>query len=120
MALTRRQFYNTCNYLKLKFEVIHSRVRFNGDVPQEIQETLKSVPELETEIILKEALKNPVLLESIKERASIRWSEGLSDSLYSAVLCNIQPTGEKPERDEKGKIILKEQTDWEEELRKYK
>lgn len=69
--------------------------------------------------ILKKASKNPDLLESIKERASIRWSEGLSDSLYDAVLSNIQPVRERVERDAEGKIILKPVSDWEAELKKY-
>ena len=119
MTITRKQLLNACRYLSLKFDVIHNRVFFRGDVPQEIKEALKTNPEIEVELILKEACKNSDLLDSIKERASIKWSEGLSDSLYNAVLCNIQPIGETPERDENGKIILKPQSDWEEELKKY-
>ena len=69
--------------------------------------------------ILREATHNPDLLESIKERASIRWSDGLSDSLYEAVLCNIEPIEEKPERDAGGKIILRPCTDWDMELKKF-
>lgn len=77
------------------------------------------VPREQVLKILREASKNPELLESIQERASIRWADGLSDSLYDAVLCNIKPLGEKPERDEEGKIILRPCTDWEAELKKY-
>ena len=66
--------------------------------------------------ILREAMKKPDLLDAIKERASIRWSNGLSDSLLSAVLCNLKPLNEKAERDSNGEIILKPKTDWEAEM----
>lgn len=69
--------------------------------------------------VLREAMNNPDLLYNIKERASIRWSNGLSDSLFSAVLCNLKPLNEKAERDSNGEIILKPQTDWQEELAKF-
>lgn len=69
--------------------------------------------------ILREALHNPDALDAIKERAAIRWSNGLSDSLFNAVLCNLKPLNENAERDSKGNIILKPQTDWEAELRKF-
>lgn len=69
--------------------------------------------------ILREAARNPGLLERIKERASIRWSDGLSDSLYDAVLCNIEPLNKSAERDADGKIILRPCTDWDAELKKF-
>lgn len=69
--------------------------------------------------VLREAMKKPDLLDAIKERASIRWSNGLSDSLYSAVLCNLKPLNELAERDSRGEIILKPCSDWQEELRKF-
>ena len=78
-----------------------------------------SEPEKEAKRILREAVKNPDLLYDIKERASIRWSNGLSDSLFNAVLCNLKPLNEKAERDSNGEIILKPKTDWQEELRKF-
>ena len=69
--------------------------------------------------ILREAMKKSDLLDSIKERASIRWSNGLSDSLFNAVLCNLKPLNEKTERDSNGEIILQPKTDWQEELTKF-
>ena len=60
------------------------------------------------------------LLDVIKERACIRWANGFSDSLYMAVLSNLAPTGEITERDSTGEIILREKTDWEAELKKYR
>ena len=76
-------------------------------------------PEKEARRILREAMKNSNLLYDIKERASIRWSNGLSDSLFSAVLCNLKPLNESAKRDDKGDIILKPITDWQEELAKF-
>ena len=69
--------------------------------------------------VLREAMKNPDLLDAIKERASIRWSNGLSDSLFSAVLCNLKPLNELAERDSEGNIILKPCSDWQEELKRF-
>ena len=66
--------------------------------------------------ILREALTSSVLLDVIKERACIRWSDGLSDSLFDAVLCSFRALNESPERDGEGKIILRSCSDWQEEL----
>lgn len=117
--MTKIQFLNAFKYLRVSFDVNQSRLFLNGSVPYEITEALKRNPELEVELILREAVRNPDLLESIKERASIRWADGLSDSLYDAVLCNIKPIEEEPERDAEGKIILQSCTDWDMELKKY-
>ena len=73
------QFLNAFKYLKISFDINNNRVFFNGAVPYEIAEVIKRNPEFEVELILREATHNPDLLESIKERASIRWSDGLSD-----------------------------------------
>ena len=70
--------------------------------------------------ILRRAVKDSDLMDSIQERACIRWSEGYSDSLYMAVLSYITSTGETAERDNDGKIILKPKTDWEAEISKYR
>ena len=69
--------------------------------------------------ILREALSNLDLLYEIKERAAIRWSEGLSDSLFDAVLCNFKTLNESAERDSEGRIILKSCSDWQNELKLY-
>ena len=70
--------------------------------------------------ILRRAEKDSDLMDSIQERACIRWSEGYSDSLYMAVLSGITSTGETAERDNDGNIILKPKTDWEAEISKYR
>lgn len=69
--------------------------------------------------ILHRAVNDSALMDSIQERACIRWSDGYSDSLYMAVLSNYQPTGETVEKDKDGNIILKPKTDWEAEISKY-
>ena len=68
--------------------------------------------------ILREAMNDPDLRYSIEERACIRWCEGLSDSLFDAVLCNFITLDEMSEHDNEGKIIKKPRTDWQEELNK--
>ena len=73
-------------------------------------------PRLKAEVILHEAMKDPDLMYSIQERASIRWSNGYSDSLLSAVLCGITSTCEEIERGADGEIIMKPRQDWSAEL----
>ncbi|MBQ3759395.1 MAG: hypothetical protein II876_08060 [Synergistaceae bacterium] len=103
--------------------------------------------EQKAEEIMRRAVKDPVLLDEIQERACIRWSEGLSDSLYLAVLGNLIDTEEEieysdepdmevvefkrrlgipeaaimdSERSPSVWIKLKPKTDWEAELEKYR
>ena len=71
---------------------------------------------LKARVILFEAMKDSALMDSIKERASIRWENGLSDSLLLAVLCNLIEIDETEQRDANEHIILKPKTDWEAEL----
>lgn len=73
-------------------------------------------PEQKAAAILRNALNDPLLLEKIKERACIRWADGLSDSLFDAVLCHFKRLNEKPQRDSNGQIILQPKTDWDAEL----
>ena len=103
--------------------------------------------EAEAERIMRQAVNDADLLDEIQERACIRWSEGLSDSLYLAALGNLIDTGETleysdepdmemvkfkrslgiPEADIMDKekspsvwIKLKPKTDWEAELAQYR
>ena len=115
--MNKEQFFNSMNYLNVKPAVIDGRITFSGS--SSLRKALDELPELEAEMILREAVHNPDLMDVIKERAYIRWSEGYSDSLYMAVLCNIVPTVEKIARDEKKDIIIKPKTDWRYELSKY-
>ena len=66
--------------------------------------------------ILSDAVKDPGLMDSIQERACIRWSEGYSDSLLMAVLSGIAPAGEMTWCDAEAGIIVKPKTDWNAEL----
>ena len=72
--------------------------------------------EQKAEEIMRRAVKDPVLLDEIQERACIRWAEGYSDSLLMAVLSGIALTGETIKRDADGQIILKPKTDWNAEI----
>ncbi len=76
--------------------------------------------EQKAEEIMRRAVKDADLLESITERASIQWEQGLSDSLYQTVLRRLIDTQERIERDVNGKVILKSPTNWEAELEKYR
>lgn len=70
------------------------RLVLRGGHPQErerLYELLHDSPDLEARIILRIAMNDPDLMYEIEERASIRWVEGYSASLYLAVLCNIKP-----------------------------
>ena len=122
--MTRNQFFNAMNYMRVKPTVVDMRIHIDGGLA--LRKALDDYPELETELILRETARNPDLFDMVKERDAIRWSNGYSDSLYMAVLCNIKPTGETIERDENGQIIQKPISDtnpeimWEKELRKYR
>ena len=124
MTMTKHQFDNTAKYMCVKPTVVDMRIHIDGGAA--LRKALDEQPELETELILRETARNPDLLDLVKERAAIRWSNGYSDSLYMAVLCNIKPTGETIEREKNGQIILKPVSDenpeimWEKELRKYR
>lgn len=144
MTITKKQFINACKYLRLKSVVTNSRLCLSGNIPNEIREALADSPELEAELILHKAIHDADLLDSIQERACIRWVEGFSDSLFDAVLSSIKPLHETVEysneideskieflhkmgfSDEEIKskgmgrnVILKPRTDWEAELKKY-
>ena len=99
-------------------KVIDNRLYLPFSVPHEIHAAIAENPELEAELILRKA--DADLMDAITERAAIRWSNGLSDSLFDAVLCNIKPLNERPARDEDGRLILRPRTDWEAELEKYR
>ena len=71
---------------------------------------------LKATVILSLAVKNQNFLDVIQECACRRWSDGYSDSLLMAVLCNITRTHETIERDANGEPILKPKTDWDAEI----
>ena len=84
-----------------------------------LDDILENHLELKAAVILNEAINKPELLDAIQERAAIRWSSGLSDSLFKAVLCNLKPLDEKAERDNNGELILRPRLDWQKELKAF-
>lgn len=115
--MTREQFYNAVRYMRLKPAVVDMRIHFDGG--SALRKALDENPELEAELILREATRDADLLYQIKERACIRQADGLSDTLLSAVLCNIIETGNTEQLDVNGQIISPPQTDWDKELSRY-
>lgn len=100
----------------LTYRVRDSRVEIfrNKSKLEELEplmQILHCEPDIEAMLILRVATMDKNLAGCIEERASIRWAEGLSDSLFLAVLCNIRPTGETPSKE------LQPRTEWEEELK---
>ena len=84
--MTKEQFFNAVKYLKLDYHVNQDmRIEFSANT--ELSNTIDECPELETEIILLEIARNPDLLNRVK---SIHWKDGLSDSLYMAVLNKVK------------------------------
>ena len=80
--------------------ITRARVELFGSNEEELNRCrciLAENPEIEAWLIVHEATKDDVLLDAIQERACIRWSEGLSDSLYLAVLGNFSSTEETVE-----------------------
>lgn len=113
--MNRQQFFNSVNYFHLKPYVDNGRIQFSGSSPLlDARKALDDLPDVEAEMILKLAVHNRDLMDSIQERACIRWAEGYSDKLYMAVLCNIKETGEQSSKE------LKPRTDWVAELSKYR
>lgn len=90
--MNKQQFFNSMNYMRVKPAVIDGRITFSGG--SSLRKALDELPELEAEMILREAVHNSDLMDVIQERACIRWAEGYSDSLYMAVLSNIVSTSE--------------------------
>ncbi len=109
-ATEREQREKAISFLGL-MKVINNRLYLPFLVPHEIHSAIADNPELEAELILRKAKTDADLMDAITERAAIRWSNGLSDSLFDAVLCNIKPLNERPARDEDGKIILRPRTE---------
>lgn len=146
--MNRQQFYNSLKYFHLKPYVEDGRIYFSGNSALvDVRKALDELPEVEGELILRLAAHDRDLLDVIQERASIRWVEGYSDSLYSAVMCNIKPVDETrsyndtPDeeqvkflrrmgfteadimnREKHPSVWMKRQsrTDWDAELAKYK
>lgn len=113
--MTREQFFNSLKYFHIKPHVLDGRIMFSGSSSLiDARKALDDCPELEAEMILRQAVHNPDLMDLITERACIRWENGYSDSLYMAVLCNIKDTGEMSSKE------LKPKTDWTAELSKYR
>ena len=54
-------------------------------------------PQEKTGVILRRAVNDPELLDAIQERACMRWEHGYSDSLMSAVLCDLTEIEEERE-----------------------
>ena len=94
------------------------RLKLEGGNPQERERLIGIVhsnPDLEARIILRIAVKDRDVMDAIEERASIRWVEGYSDSLYSAVLSSIVDMEEHPSK----WSIDSPKADWEAEKREY-
>ena len=93
--MNRQQFFNSLKYFHLQPYVKDGRISFSGSASLvDARKALDDLPEVEGELILRLAAHDKDLLDVIQERACIRWVEGYSDSLYSAVMCNIKPVEE--------------------------
>ena len=116
MALKFREFLSECEKFSIKIHVNYLfEVKLTGQGDKTIyrlESILENEPELKAAVILHEATKNADLLDAITERAAIRFSDGLSDSLFNAVLCSFKRLNEARKTDIS-------RTDWQEELRKY-
>ena len=113
-ALSLYDYYHELENACISYKIINGHVELTGGSKKSLprcNKLLSDNSDLETSIILREATHDKYLLKCITERASIRWCERLSDSLYSAVMCNIKPSSEHAERDEAWNIIMKERTD---------
>lgn len=119
--MNKQQLSNLVKYLGLKPYCEDGRIQFHGgSLLSEARKAFDELPEIEARMILKLAVRNSDLLDNIQERASIRWEQGYSDSLYDAVMCNIRQVEEFVERDSDGERVRKPVTDWDAELSQYR
>ena len=61
----------------------------NEEVRKYYSDMFHSRPRMEADLILHLSKANSELAYAIEERAAIRQADGLSEDLFSAVLCNI-------------------------------
>ena len=149
MNITPALFMQELSEWGIRCTVEWFRLKLEGGPPQERERLIGIVhsnPDLEARIILRIAMTDSDVMGAIEERACIRWVEGYSDSLYSAVRSGIKPVEETLDdaaaRDEKQVAFLrsmgipsgelrnpeahpsvwrkrKPKTDWEAERREY-
>ena len=102
-ALSVKEYLHELAIYGLTYSVEWGRVKLMGDekVLMRCRGILSKRPDLEAKLILHEAVRNVDLLAEIYERANIRWTEGYSDSLYDAVMCNIKEWEEPLEFNDK-------------------
>lgn len=112
-AMTLSEYLHELQVTGLNYHVENGRVILKDGTEKarsRCTAILEQQPELEARLILMRALNDSDLLDAIQERACIRWSNGYSDSLISAVLCNITTTDEVRSKE------LLPRSDWTAEL----
>lgn len=122
LKLQLNKFLSRLKHHKLTYEIVSKfleipRVKLCGNdalIRERAQEEIKTRPVLETLLILNFAGRNSDLRDRITERASIRYAENLSDSLFTAVLCNYVTDNTELERAE---CEYRPSTTWHNELK---
>ena len=119
--MTAREFMRECENVGISLQIDAwtydiSMAGVSEKAQRRLGKVLETRPELKAQVILLKALKDTALMDSIQERACIRWSEGYSDSLLKAVQSNYHATGAEIEKDKDGRIILMPRSDMSAEL----
>lgn len=119
--MTAREFLRECENAGIVLQIDAwtydiSMAGVSEKAQRRLCKVLEKRPELKARVVLLKAMKDTALMDSIEERACIRWSEGYSDSLYMAVLSNLTETGEEVKKDANGQIILRPRSDMRAEL----
>lgn len=119
--MTAREFLRECENAGIVSQIDAwtydiSMAGVSEKAQRRLGKVLEKRPELKAQVILLKAMKDTALMDSIQERACIRWSEGYSDSLYMAVLSNLTETGEEVKKDANRQIILRPRSDMRAEL----
>ena len=121
-AMSAKEFLLACESAGITVNASYcfgAELTLTGGKPErllKLENSLAQDVKLKASVILIKCASDKNAMDAIKERASIRYADGYSDTLLSAVLSSLIDTGETIERDKNGEIVLKQKTDWTREL----
>ena len=86
------EFLKELEFWEIKYSVSDWKIFLEGgdkNARLHYEMILEENKEIQAELILYAANKDDMLRDLIEERAAIRWADGLSGDMLSAVMCNL-------------------------------